>query len=140
MRAVNTLLAKQTVRALIVLVAALAWFAVSNHCALAALERPAKVEVEQSCHGMTAQHAPAKKNQTGVECCKVLRATLSKSLVVHNVAVFALYEYFVRQVSLPEQTPLKCVLFLDTGPPFSYSFSESVLQRSILAHAPPFLA
>jgi hypothetical protein len=28
-------------------------------------------------------------------------------------------------------------LGLDTGPPNALSFSESVLQRSILAHAPP---
>ena len=28
-------------------------------------------------------------------------------------------------------------LELDTGPPFAGSFAESVLQRSILAHAPP---
>jgi hypothetical protein len=26
---------------------------------------------------------------------------------------------------------------LDTGPPRSLSFAESVLQRSVLAHAPP---
>jgi hypothetical protein len=29
-------------------------------------------------------------------------------------------------------------LGLDTGPPKAVSFSESVLQRSLLAHAPPF--
>ncbi|MGH8094020.1 MAG: hypothetical protein ACREIF_11195 [Chthoniobacterales bacterium] len=30
--------------------------------------------------------------------------------------------------------------FLDTGPPGGRTFAESVLQRSLLAHAPPFLA
>jgi hypothetical protein len=135
-----TAVIKETFRALVVLVVGLAWFAVSNHCVLAALERPAKMVVAQSCHGMTAQHAPAKKNQTGVECCKVLRATLSKSLAVQSAMAFAIREYFIKFVSLPDETQPKCVFALDTGPPFAYSFSESVLQRSILAHAPPFLA
>jgi hypothetical protein len=31
-------------------------------------------------------------------------------------------------------------LLLDTGPPGARSFAELILQRSILAHAPPFLA
>jgi hypothetical protein len=28
-------------------------------------------------------------------------------------------------------------LFLDTGPPDAHSFAELILQRSLLAHAPP---
>ena len=31
-------------------------------------------------------------------------------------------------------------LLLDTGPPGAHSFAELILQRSLLAHAPPFLA
>jgi hypothetical protein len=34
---------------------------------------------------------------------------------------------------------LACQLF-GTGPPVGSSFAEAVLQRSLLAHAPPFLA
>jgi hypothetical protein len=31
-------------------------------------------------------------------------------------------------------------LLLDTGPPGARSFAELILQRSLLAHAPPILA
>ncbi len=61
----------------IVAIGAVAWLAVSNHCALAAIEGAAKMPM-LSCHGpVPANHSPAKHDQNGgVECCKVLRATL----------------------------------------------------------------
>jgi hypothetical protein len=31
-------------------------------------------------------------------------------------------------------------LLLDTGPPGAFSFAELILQQSLLAHAPPFVA
>jgi hypothetical protein len=31
-------------------------------------------------------------------------------------------------------------LSLDTGPPHAHSFTELILQRSLLAHAPPHVA
>ena len=36
-----------------------------------------------------------------------------------------------------QQTALVFALFLDTGPPGVRSFAELILQRSLLAHAPP---
>ena len=144
MRAVKTLLAKRMFRAPVVLVAALAWFAISNHCALAALEGPGKMSAAHSCHSMSAEHAPAKdKNDNSVECCKVLRATLalSKNLVAHDSSIFALHSYLIGLISLPQQARHNCILALgDTGPPFARSFSETVLQRSLFSHAPPSLA
>lgn len=84
--------------------------------------------------------APAKQKDTSgdVPCCKILRAvTTAKIAAEGNTLDFVLKEYLsgitLRQVSQPS-SPL---LLSDTGPPGALSFSESVLQRSILAHAPP---
>jgi len=124
-----------------VLLTLVAWFSISNHCALGALESPKLVAVHPSCHGGAA--APAKLPAKGeaAPCCKSLRALLAKSHqpVIQNYfagsflawvsAALVSYEQFHRWQSSE----------LDTGPPFNESFAESVLQRSILAHAPPVI-
>jgi hypothetical protein len=140
----KTLLTTSAFRAPIVLLAALAWLAVSNHCTLAAVEGPARMAAMQSCHDTGASHSPAKhQNENGVECCKVLRATLStvaKTLAPSDISILANQPCFSGFILLPEQLRPIRPLELDTGPPFATSFTESVLQRSILAHAPPSLA
>lgn len=119
-----------------------AWFSISNHCALGALiaARTQTATAQMHCHGN--QPSPSKKsNEKEVPCCKLLRATLAKTDInaAYDGSAFVLQQYFlyvlffgddVRHASSPEE--------FDTGPPFSISFAESVLQRSIRAHAPPF--
>jgi hypothetical protein len=127
----------------IVVIAAVAWFALSNHCALAAIDTSAKVPM--SCHGSsTPNHVPSKQdNHDGVECCKVLRATLltsAKSVVALDEFFFAPHKYFVGIVVVPDAAEQSGIFEWDTGPPGARSFSEVVLQRSLLAHAPPSLA
>jgi hypothetical protein len=116
-----------------------AWFAISNHCALGAFETRQNVAAHASCHGSAP--APSKLPAKGQEmpCCKLLRATLvkDKAPVVENGLIFSLQPYFVGFIVFPEQLHWPQSVELDTGPPFSGSFAESVLQRSILAHAPP---
>lgn len=140
----KTLRAKTILRASIVLLAVLAWLAVSNHCALGSFEGSAGMIVTPSCHGMHDSHAPAKQKQQGdVECCKVLRATLpslAKNLLAQPASTFAIQTWFVAFVWVSEQPRLIRLLELDTGPPESASFAETVLQRSLPAHAPPALA
>ncbi len=144
MRTLKTSLATRALRAPIVLLAALSWLAVSNHCALAAFQGSAGMAAAPSCHAMHHGHAPAKQNkEADVECCKVLRATLptlSKSLVAPAVSTFAIQHYFIALVWMVERPRLIPAQELDTGPPAGRSFAEAVLQRSLLAHAPPSLA
>jgi hypothetical protein len=143
MVALKTLLARGALRASIVLVAVVAWLAVSNHCALAALAGSAKMPSTHSCHGMKSGDAPSKQKQGGdVECCKVLRATLTKSstLAASNASAFALQRWFAEPMSFLQPARSRPPLELDIGPPFRESFAETVLQRSILAHAPPSFA
>ncbi len=92
------------------------------------------------CHGD--QPSPQKKGgEEEMPCCKVLRATVtdgaklvqvtSKNLVPIPGCTVA--EIIVADEAVSHLTSQE----LDTGPPFAASFAESVLQRSLLAHAPP---
>ena len=122
-----------------------AWLTISNHCALAGIEAAATQARIPKCHHC-ADSTPAKEKQTDADavCCKVLRATLNpqaKKIGGGCSAIFVLQTYFLSAVFGSEAA--KAFVFpmeLDTGPPFRVSFAESVLQRSILSHAPPFVA
>ena len=131
-------------RAFIAVIVAVAWLAISNHCALAAMQGAARMTMP-GCHGCGAsKSAPAKDGKAnGIECCKVLRATLltiSKSFAEFDKLAFTEQPDFVGLIVAPGNPQLTDSLELDTGPPFLRSFAENVLQRSILAHAPPPLA
>jgi hypothetical protein len=126
------------------LLAGLAWLAISNHCAIAEVEGVAKMPMP-ACHGSsTGKETPAKHDQkSAVECCKILRAILltpSSNLAAYDTNSFAPHDYIVELISVADESRLTRLLEWDTGPPGADSFAESVLQRSILAHAPPFLS
>ena len=74
-------------------------------------------------------------------CCKVLRATLAghgKIVQVTSKDFRPIENLIIAQVIFADEAQLRRVpQELDTGPPFAGSFAESVLQRSLLAHAPP---
>lgn len=137
------LLRRPIFRLPIVAIGALAWMALSNHCAIGAVEGAAKMPMA-SCHGMApANQVPAKHGQkSGIECCKVLRATLltpSSNLVLWDTFAFVPHNYIVGLTSPADELRLMRLIEWDTGPPRADSFAESVLQKSILAHAPPSL-
>jgi hypothetical protein len=127
-------------RLVTVIITAVAWFSISNHCVLAELQDAAKAKA--SCHQPCCSGQLPAKSKSAVECCKTLRATLSgatKDFTGYETSLFALQLYFIGPViSTNDSLPIP-VLELDTGPPFVSTFAESVLQRSILAHAPPVI-
>jgi hypothetical protein len=125
---------------LIVLIAAFGWLAISNHCVLGMVGSAKAIAAPPACHGVP--HAPGKSNSDQAPCCKVLRATveLSKPPVAYDTSTFSLQADLAALIILADQLIFLRPLELDTGPPNYESFAESVLQRSILAHAPPFLA
>lgn len=127
-------------RLLIVLIAAFGWLAISNHCVLGMVGSAKAIVAPPACHGVP--HAPGKSDSDQAPCCKVLRATieLSKPLVAYDSSNFSLQPDLAGLIILADHLSSLRPLELDTGPPLYESFAESVLQRSILAHAPPFLA
>jgi hypothetical protein len=129
-------------RLLTVIITAVGWFFISNHCVLAELQDApkAKLNCHQPCCG--AQPPAKSKSKSAVECCKTLRATLAgaaKDFAGYDTSLFALQLYFIGPVISTNDSAPTPVFELDTGPPFVNTFAESVLQRSILAHAPPFI-
>jgi hypothetical protein len=114
-----------------------AWFAISNHCLLGAMAREEK-PIDQ-CPFHAKQSAPAKpKPSSDSPCCKILRAiapainkgVAPKTLTLDRINFVAGVIVTPPKVAIPTSA-------LDTGPPGAYSFAELILQRSILAHAPP---
>ncbi|MGH8162829.1 MAG: hypothetical protein ACREP1_00675, partial [Rhodanobacteraceae bacterium] len=127
------------------LIAVSAWLAAANHCAIGAMaasDQAAAASMHAECPG---HHSPHHDGGGGeMECCKSFppaAVDAGKNLVSYDFHSFVLQLYFVSAVLPREESRLDLrPLELDTGPPFAGSFVESVLQRSILAHAPPTLA
>lgn len=131
-----------TARLLTVIITVLAWFFLSNHCVLAEFKGVSEPQPSRHQHCCGNQPPAKSKQESGVECCKTLRATLAgaaKDFAGYDTSLFALQLYFIGPVISTNDSGLTPVLELDTGPPFVNTFAESVLQRSILAHAPPFI-
>ena len=129
-------------RCLIVAVAICSWFAISNHCAFAALA----TKTDSARAGCPFHSKPAKqeKQSAGAQCCKILRAVASVATKswTRDDAKFSEADHYYDEralITAYSQTTL-APLFLDTGPPDARSFAELILQRSLLAHAPPSLA
>lgn len=83
--------------------------------------------------------APAKKKPaTKIPCCKDLRAIVAKCVAVNPVALRPVgpRDYASEIFVQPKRAGLE-IEVLDTGPPDCFSFAESVLQESMLSHAPP---
>ena len=118
-----------------------AWLAISNHCALgAAAAAPQVKSTPDECPFHSKQSAPAGPKQSSASpCCKILRAIITSSgksvrpmvnLVDVDLAFAKLIIFAPPKISFRGTTT-------DTGPPGATSFAELILQRSILAHAPP---
>jgi hypothetical protein len=131
-------------RVVVVVATLAAWLSISNHCAVGALiaaqTQPAMEPMH--CHGN--QSAPSKTSEEGTPCCKVLRATVigeAKMVQVANKVLLPVPNGIVAEIIFADEGQFHRIpLELDTGPPVAASFAESVLQRSLLAHAPPSAA
>ncbi|HEY3661577.1 MAG TPA: hypothetical protein VGL24_00315 [Chthoniobacterales bacterium] len=127
----------------IALLTIVAWFVASDHCALAGiLLRPvAAPSAQESCPGHSSK--PEKKPAQGeLPCCKTLVAAMAPAKVApsYDSTLFVLQACLAADFRLAAGDFAAPSTELDTGPPQIRSFAESVLQRSLLAHAPPLLA
>ena len=133
-------------RATFSLVALAAWSLASNHCALAGFMPVAKeaVAAPSHCHGSSEAPAPEEKERDcdGSKCCNSLSApslAFAKDIVSYDASLFLPNDYPAFEQCILGSDHEAPIAEIDTGPPRSDSFAESVLQRSILAHAPPSL-
>jgi hypothetical protein len=131
---------KPWMRGVLVAVAICSWFAISNHCAFAALA--AKTDTES--HGCPFHSKPKEKPSGGAQCCKILRAVTpvaTKSWARDDAKLTGADSYNSEDTLVIASSQMTLVpLSLDTGPPGVRSFAELILQRSLPAHAPPILA
>jgi hypothetical protein len=125
-------------RSAFVALAMVAWVIGSNHCALRLLagERGAAA-VHQCCQAGETEKVPAKDD--GTVCCRALHAVMTdggKALELAPPSFIGPCDWiFAERIVSVTAEPL--VSGEATGPPRAASFSESVLQRSLQAHAPP---
>jgi hypothetical protein len=125
----------------VVAIAICSWFAISNHCAFGAVATKSEPS-ESECPF----HSKPAKPQTpppGIQCYRILRAVVSavaKSWARDDTKFSdvdpRLEKFSLIAVSFKTAT----ALLHDTGPPDARTFAELILQRSLLAHAPPLLA
>ena len=137
----NTFGRSRIVQSAIALFVIFSWIAISNHCAFGAVT--AQAEASPATCLFHSKPEKQKEHPTQVQCCKILRAVVStaaKSWARDHTSFFDVDLYFEKLVLIVTSRNASLPLFLDTGPPGARSFAELILQRSILAHAPPFLA
>jgi hypothetical protein len=123
-----------------VAIAICSWIAVSNHCAV----RGGRNGNRQGANRVPIpfQACETKEQSSQVQCCKVLRAV-----------VFAKTKDWARMTrkfcdaNFPVQAARSscivascCAAVTRHRPPGAFSFAELILQQSLLAHAPPFVA
>jgi hypothetical protein len=131
---------RQISRIAIAAVIVITWFSISNHCVLGALvaARTQSTATQMPCHGN--QSRPANNADEEMPCCKILRATITaqaKILQGPSIDFLSIQHWIPAEPISAENRQVRCESCeLDTGPPAA-SFAESVLQKSILAHAPP---
>ena len=137
----NTFGRSRIVQSAIVLFVILSWIAISNHCAFGAVASQA--EASPATCPFHSKPAKQKEQPTQVQCCKILRAVVStaaKSWARDHTSFSDVDLCFGKLALIVTSRNASLPLFLDTGPPGARSFAELILQRSVLAHAPPFLA
>lgn len=130
----------------VALVTAAAWLLAANHCAVAGLTLKPTAAPTGHEHCPASSKSPVEKDKPndcdGFNCCKSLSApaVFAKKLVGYDKAFYALKDYVVSEFVFPCGQHEASISELDTGPPPALGFAESVLQRSLLAHAPPSLS
>jgi hypothetical protein len=119
----------------------LSWLVVTNHCALAwMLSKSAGCAAH--CHVATNDSGKQTPADGMRECCQTIKASLaSRAQVEFDATHFQIQPFAIFQVIAALGTTSVSDSYRDHGPPrMLFSFAESVLQRSLLSHAPPTLA
>ena len=112
---------------------AFAWFIAANHCALAAVESLTKRDANHACCHSD-QGAP---QPFAAQCCKALAAPVPQTTVAPMLHLHELQPAWIQALRVEAAAEVS-IAVVDTGPPRGFtSFAVLVLNRSLLAHAPP---
>ena len=126
-------------RLLVVAVMLLSWLVITNHCALGLMQGAGTEHAH--CHAAKSDDGKNAPGDGMRECCRAIKASLASQKECQFAGsqfqprVYAVVELICAPVEKPVAG-----FSLDHGPPRAVSFAEIVLQRSLLSHAPPFLA
>jgi hypothetical protein len=137
---VTTAVVKTSLRCAGVAIVFCSWIAISNHCAFAAIATT--IGSTQSACPFHSKPAKEKQQSSQLQCCKILRAVaLAKTKSwARDDGNFSDLDFRIEECALvASSSHTRAPLMLNTGPPDARSFAELILQRSLLAHAPPFL-
>lgn len=132
-------------RFLVVFLVAAGWFVLSNHCVLGMELEMAHANAAHVCceNGSTTSATDQPVPNGTIVCCKAVQAVAQDAAKMDNIKPNLAQLLFAVAwiLELERQDESRAVLNIrgDTLPPSAISFSELVLQRSLLAHAPPAL-
>ena len=113
-----------------------AWFFAANHCALAAIESLRKRDTKHACCHSD-QGAP---KPFATQCCKALAAPIPQATVAPALQLHELHPAWIQAPRVETTVEVSIAVILNTGPPPGCtSFAVLVLNRSLLAHAPPWV-
>jgi hypothetical protein len=129
--------------AAVAVVAVLAWFSGTNHCALGLIKQPQTTAVPIS-------HCPEHSGKADgtasgmLACCQGLLSSnidVSKAKISFSPVLVGIQLFAISHLVLPE-APKSILLSTeyDTGPPSDSFFLETVLRRSLRENAPPLLS
>jgi hypothetical protein len=135
----TTAVMKAGLRCAGVAIAICSWIAISNHCAFAAIATT--IDSTQSACPFHSKPAKQKQQTSQVQCCKTLRAVVlaQAKTWARDHTDCSDVDHYIQERALIACSLSALPLLLDTGPPGARSFAELILQRSLLAHAPPSL-
>ena len=130
------------VRVFVVVVTMMGWVVLSNHCALGAMVVRSHADAQSCCaKTRSSGHQEPTQCPSAMECCKTMRAVVPDVVHVNQPSVWAVVLTFAETLFLfPTPAEDSAPAFADSGPPERAStFSELVLQQSLLSHAPPLI-
>jgi len=122
-----------------------AWFAMSNHCALGVLcgmPLTTVAETQKKCCSSHSNGGAEEREVPSGVCCKTLRALPTEvgAKVLKMLDTPLLAELVWPAFEEEDAVANAARLFpRDAEPPGVRSFAEIVLQRSVLSHAPPLV-
>lgn len=136
LRKSHGIFSSRRISTLLVAVVALAWLLASNHCALAAL-----AGLKKPPHACCHEDSPGRQSQGAMQCCNTFHVTVPVHVGAPEAALHMLRPAWLETSAVPASGPVRgCENSLANAPPRALGFAETILNRSLLSHAPPHFA